>query len=236
MTPEPLLRTRELFRRFGGHLAVDAVSLELMQGEVYCIIGPNGAGKTTLLNMLCGTLAPTSGAILFKGIDMVGRPRRDIARAGIARKFQVPTVFGSLTVRQNIELAANGPAARQPVGVDDILESVELGPVAHQNAGHLAHGKKQWLEIAMAMATSPLLLLLDEPTAGMTPDETAKTAALIRSLRGRVTVLAIEHDMSFVRALASETIAMHQGRVIASGAFETVAADDTVRAVYLGKD
>jgi urea ABC transporter ATP-binding protein UrtD len=236
MTASPLLRTQSLSRRFGGLLAVDDVSIDLARGEIHCIVGPNGAGKSTLLNMVCGTIAPSSGRILFEQRDIVGLTKRRIARLGIARKFQAPSVFGSLTVRQNLEVAADGPAGAGKVAdIDDILRRIELTTVADKPASLLAHGQKQWLEVGMALATAPRLLLLDEPTAGMTTDETAKTAALVRLLRGEVTVLAIEHDMGFVRALACETIVMHQGRVIASGSFESIAANDVVRDVYLGR-
>jgi urea ABC transporter ATP-binding protein UrtD len=236
MNTPKLLHIQALTKRFGGHTAVEDVSMELEHCQVHCIIGPNGAGKSTLLNMICGTLSPTSGRILFQGLDIVGLTKRKIAHLGIARKFQVPSVFESLTVRQNLDIAANGvPAKGHKESVDQILERIELVHAGSMLAGHLAHGQKQWLEIGMALAMAPQLLLLDEPTAGMTPDETAKTAALIRLLAGHVTVLAIEHDMAFVRALACETIVMHQGRVLARGSFESVAANETVCDVYLGR-
>ena len=236
MNDSPLLRIQGLSRRFGGLLAVDDVSIDLGHGEVHCIVGPNGAGKSTVLNMVCGTIAPSSGRILFEERDIVGLTKRRIAKLGIARKFQAPSVFGSLTVRENLEVAADGPAgAAKADEVEDILSQIELAPVADKLASLLAHGQKQWLEVGMALATAPRLLLLDEPTAGLTPNETAQTAALVRQLRGKVTVLAIEHDMEFVRALACETIVMHQGRIIASGSFESIAANDVVRDVYLGR-
>lgn len=233
-----LLQVRGLTRAFGGVLAVDGVDLEIGAGEVACIIGPNGAGKSTLLNMLCGVLQPSQGDILFDGRSTVGLKKALVAKRGIARKFQVPSVFETLTVAENLEIAAAGPAARASQCVrpdlDELLGRVELRLVKDRLAGELAHGQKQWLEIGMALATAPKLLLLDEPTAGMTPEETANTARLIRGLGGDLAVLAIEHDIQFVRDLASRTIAMHHGKVIAEGAFESVAADQFVREVYLG--
>jgi ABC-type uncharacterized transport system ATPase subunit len=233
-----LLQVKRLSRAFGGVLAVHGVDLALAPGEVACIIGPNGAGKSTLLNMLCGVLQPSDGDILFEGASTLGLKKAQVAKRGIARKFQVPSVFETLTVAENLELASAGPAARasQRVRPDlgDLMERIELGAVCDRLAGELAHGQKQWLEIGMALATAPKLLLLDEPTAGMTPEETASTARLIRGLGGELAVLAIEHDIQFVRDLAARTIAMHQGKVVAEGPFEAVAADPVVREVYLG--
>lgn len=233
-----LLQIKGLQKAFGGVLAVDGVNLDLQAGEIACIIGPNGAGKSTLLNMLCGVIQPSKGDILFEGSSTAGLMKAQVAKRGIARKFQVPSVFETLTVFENLELAANGPAASTSrhtrFRLADLLEKIELTEVPQRLAGELAHGQKQWLEIGMALATAPKLLLLDEPTAGMTPEETANTARLIRSLGGDLTVLAIEHDLQFVRDLAARTIAMHQGKVIAEGSFEAVAADRLVKEVYLG--
>ena len=234
-----LLEVKALGRAFGGVMAVQAVDLKVAPGEVACIIGPNGAGKSTLLNMLCGVLAPSRGDIVFEGASILGLRKAQVARRGIARKFQVPSVFETLTVAENLELAARGAAARASTRARmepaELLRRIELEEVRDRLAGELAHGQKQWLEIGMALATGPKLLLLDEPTAGMTPDETASTARLVRSLAGELAVLAIEHDIQFVRDLASRTIAMHQGRVIAEGPFDDIAADPLVKEVYLGR-
>lgn len=233
-----LLQIKALGKTFGGIHAVQGVSFELNSGEVSCIIGPNGAGKSTLLNMLCGVLPPSEGEILFEGVSTVGMKKAQFAKRGIARKFQIPSVFDRLTVAENIELSATGPAAlaskRPRLAFDELLERIELGACRGRLAGELAHGQKQWLEIGMALATAPKLLLLDEPTAGMTPEETAKTARLIRGLSGELAVLAIEHDIQFVRDLDARTVAMHQGKIIAVGSFEQVASDPTVKEVYLG--
>lgn len=234
---EVVLQTVKLTRRFGGLTAVSDVSLELGRGEIHCIIGPNGAGKSTLLNMVCGTIAPTSGRVLFQTHDLVGRSKHAIARLGIARKFQVPSVFQSLTVHENLEVARNGLLYRdeEDQELERTLDLIDLTAKAKVEAGSLSHGQKQWLEIGMALMLRPKLLLLDEPTAGMTVDETIKTARLLLSLKGQLTILAIEHDMRFVRELGSHTTVMHQGCVIAAGAFGDIEANDTVRDVYLGR-
>ncbi len=232
-----LLSTQELRRSFGGVVAVRGVSFEIREGELGCIIGPNGAGKSTLLNMLCGTLRPSSGSIRYQGAEIVGLPVHEFARIGIARKFQVPSVFETMNVLDNLEVAL--PRRRRAMNgaatVERILDLLSLAPLADRRAGVLAHGQKQWLEIGMALMAEPRLLLLDEPTAGMTAEETQKTAELLLSLRGALTIIAIEHDMRFVRALNCRTMVMHQGRVIAEGQFAAIEEDETVRDVYLGR-
>lgn len=236
MTRDIHLAVKSVSKHFGGLKAISGVNIELERNNIYCIIGPNGAGKSTLLNMVCGTIAPSEGDILVNGQSLLPLTKSQIARLGIARKFQVPSVFGSLSVEQNMEVAARSPAAKTPAKrLTELLQLVALESTRATLASHLAHGQKQWLEIGMALATSPSLLLLDEPTAGMSPEETAKTANLIKRLKGQVTVLAIEHDMAFVRALACETIVMHQGTVIASGPFDQIASNEMVRDVYLGR-
>jgi urea ABC transporter ATP-binding protein UrtD len=232
-----LLNATDLRRAFGGVTAVAGVTLAVGAGEIHCIIGPNGAGKSTLLNMLCGALAPTSGSIRFEDRDLVGLPVHSFARAGITRKFQVPSVFDTMPVRDNLEIAL----PRHRTGLDRarriaaMLDLLSLSPLADVKAGTLAHGQKQWLEIGMALMPEPRLLLLDEPTAGMTPEETQRTAQLLLSLEGSISMIAIEHDMSFVRALDRHTMVMHQGSVIAEGEFAAIERNETVRDVYLGR-
>lgn len=234
----PFLQIKSLSKAFGGVHAVQDVTFELKPGQVACIIGPNGAGKSTLLNMLCGVLPPSEGDILFEEVSIVGMKKAQFAKRGIARKFQIPSVFDKLTVIENLEISAAGPAAsaskKPKLALSELLERIELGASRDRLAGELAHGQKQWLEIGMALATAPKLLLLDEPTAGMTPEETAKTARLIRSFAGELAVLAIEHDLQFVKDLNARTVAMHQGKIIAVGSFEQVASDPIVKEVYLG--
>lgn len=237
MTAETLLRASDLAIRFGGVAAVRGVSLTLGSGELRCIIGPNGAGKSTLFNLLAGSLRPDSGTIEFAGRSIVGLAVHEFARVGIARKFQVPSLFASLTVRQNLSVAsrARETAASRESRIERMMADLDLEGRAKVLAGELAHGQKQWLEIGMALMSRPKLLLLDEPTAGMGPEETQKTAHLLQGLAGSLTIVVIEHDMYFVRALACPTLVLHQGQVIAEGDFADIERNDLVRDVYLGR-
>jgi branched-chain amino acid transport system ATP-binding protein len=232
-----MLAVSGLTRRFGGVAAVNDVSLQLEPGELRCIIGPNGAGKSTLFNMLAGTLKPSRGEIRFDGRQMVGLPVHIFVRLGIARKFQVPSLFESMTAEENLAVAdrSTRSAAERNDRVSRMLSTLGLARQAATRAGALAHGQKQWLEIGMTLIAGPKLLLLDEPTAGMTVEETRHTAELMREIGGGMTVVVIEHDMRFVRALACRTTVMHQGRIIADGPFAAIEADDLVRDVYLGR-
>jgi ABC-type uncharacterized transport system ATPase subunit len=235
--PEPLLVARGLVARFGGLQAVRGVDLVLEPGELRCIIGPNGAGKSTLFNMVAGTLQPTEGSIRYSGQEVVGLPIHRFARLGIARKFQVPSLFPEMFVLDNLLVAEHpGVSVGDRQGrAEGMLQRLGLEHQAGMRAGALAHGQKQWLEIGMALMAEPKLLLLDEPTAGMTVDETRRTAELLRGFAGRLTTVVIEHDMRFVRALGCRTTVMHQGRIIADGPFQQIEADALVRDVYLGR-
>jgi len=230
-----LLEADKLGVHFGGVVAVADVSLAIAGNGITCIIGPNGAGKSTLFNMLTGTVRPSSGRVRVCGEDVTGSRIERFARSGIARKFQTPSVFDRLTVRENIEIARHpwAVAGRQSAGT--IIAFLGLSHVADLPAGSLAHGQKQWLEIGMALATEPKLMLLDEPTAGMGPEETEKTAKLVTDLAGEMAIAVIEHDMAFIRALASRTLVMHQGKVVADGAFAEIENDPMVRDIYLGR-
>lgn len=232
-----LLEATGLGKTFGGVTAALDVSIGIDEKQIICVIGANGAGKSTLFNMLCGALRPDEGQVIFDGQSLVGLSLHQFARKGIARKFQVPSVFGSLSVRQNLELSCRdrGRARTLKARTDDMLERIELTQVQNDQAGLLAHGQKQWLEIGMALMSSQRLLLLDEPTAGMTPEETQKTADLILSMSNETAVMAIEHDMGFVRALDCHTYVMHQGEIIVEGNFKDVESNALVRDVYLGK-
>jgi ABC-type uncharacterized transport system ATPase subunit len=234
---KPLLIGRNLSKRFGGITAVNDVTISITPLEVKCIIGANGAGKSSLFNILCGAYAADTGSLEFDGQNISGFPLHRFARIGIARKFQVPSVFGSLTVEKNLIVAIRDKLSHAEIDqrVTDVLRLVELEHLRNQIAGNLAHGQKQWLEIAMAIMAKPRLLLLDEPTAGMTSDETQRTASLIHRLSQETAVLAIEHDMSFVRALRCHTIVMHQGKIIVEGAFGEIEKNALVRDVYLGR-
>jgi urea ABC transporter ATP-binding protein UrtD len=233
----PLLSARNITMRFGGVTAVDQVSFAIQPLEIKCIIGANGAGKSTLFNVLCGSLTATSGQVEFEGHDISRLPLHQYSRIGIARKFQIPSVFASLSVGRNLAVALPGGVSRteQAERIDQMLNMVALTGQRDQLAGTLAHGQKQWLEIGMALMSRPKLLLLDEPTAGMTPDETLKTADLIRSLTRQTAMIAIEHDMAFVRALNCPTSVMHQGRIIVDGDFADIEKNPLVRDVYLGR-
>jgi ABC-type uncharacterized transport system ATPase subunit len=232
-----LLTATGLNKRFGGVVATNDVSIAIAPLEIKCIIGANGAGKSTLFNILCGALTPDSGSLTFDGQSLLGLPLHHFARTGISRKFQMPSVFNSLTVAQNLETACRGkiPPRDLRARVDAMLERIEQSHLCHDLAGNLAHGHKQWLEIGMALMSAPKLLLLDEPTAGMTLEETQKTAALIKELARDTAVMAIEHDMSFVRALGCHTYVMHQGVIIVEGQFAEIEANELVRDVYLGR-
>ena len=236
----PFLEIEGLTKLFGGVRAVDGIDLKLDAEEMRCVIGPNGCGKTTLFNLITGYLPPTSGAIRFEGRDVPGRPLFEIARSGIVRKFQVPSVFAGLTVAENIDSAFAARRHGAPaVGPDDrrrLLETVRLDRQADRVAGTLSHGQTQWLELAMVLATDPRLILLDEPAAGMTRAEKAETVRLIETIRRetRVAALVIEHDMDFVEALACPVSVMMMGRIVASGSFDEVRGDPQVREAYLG--
>jgi ABC-type uncharacterized transport system ATPase subunit len=228
-----ILTLDRVCRSFGTYRAVSDVSLTFAPGEMTCIIGPNGAGKSTLLNMMCGTLPLTSGRITLGAQSLAGLSRDRIAQLGIARKFQVPTVFSSLSVEKNLRLAAGRAAGA--AWLDEVLAMVNLTADAALQAGTLPHGKKQWLEIGMALAMRPRILLLDEPTAGLSVEETMATADLLKALAGHVTVIVIEHDMGFVRALGARTVVLHQGEIIAAGPFAEIENNDVVRDIYLGR-
>ncbi|QKC91709.1 ATP-binding cassette domain-containing protein [Mesorhizobium sp. NZP2234] len=229
-----LLQAENVGIRFGGLQALEGLNLTVRDKELCCIIGPNGAGKSTFLNVLTGTLRPSSGSVRLLGHDIAGLPLHRIARLGIARKFQIPSVFPNLSVEDNLKVARWGaPSPLRPVG--ELLELVALTNRAATLAGELAHGQKQWLEIGMALAIEPRLLLLDEPTAGMTPQETMATAQMLLRLKGEFSIVAVEHDIRFVRALNCETLVLHQGRRLRSGPFHDIEADEMVRDVYLGR-
>ncbi|MBL8665164.1 MAG: ATP-binding cassette domain-containing protein [Candidatus Odyssella sp.] len=232
----PILETRGLTKRFGGVPAVDGVDFKLGEGELRCLIGPNGAGKSTFFKMITGQLAPTAGTVLFRGADVTGEERHRLARHGIGIKTQVPSLFDGLDVRESLHLAArrfHGASDARRI-VDAILAETHLDAVAGRKVGELAHGQRQWVELGMVLAREPLLLLLDEPTAGMTPDETRRTAALIARLRQRRAMIVVEHDMHFVRMIAEAVTVFHQGRILMEAPIGEVLRDARVREVYLG--
>ena len=230
-----LLEVEGLGKRFQGLVANADIDFSLACGEIRSIIGPNGAGKTTFISMISGHLAPTTGRIRYKGQDITRLPVVRRARLGIGRKFQTPSLFDNLSAYENVELAvlrAGAPRRR----IAEVLERVRLGGEGRTPARHLSHGQRQWLEIALLLANAAELVLLDEPTAGMTAEETHATGALIRELARELglSTIVIEHDINFIRDLAAPVTVLHLGRVLTQGPFEAVAADPLVRDVYLG--
>jgi branched-chain amino acid transport system ATP-binding protein len=236
MTGGVILETRGLSKHFGGVPAVDGVDFHLDEGELRCLIGPNGAGKSTFFRLITGQLRPTAGAVMFRGDEVTGEERHLLVRRGIAIKTQVPSLFDGLDVRESLRLAARRfhSAAETARIVDGILEETRLDAVAGRKVGELAHGQRQWVELGMVLAREPLLLLLDEPTAGMTPDETAHTAALIRKMRRNRAMIVVEHDLQFVRMIAEKVTVFHQGRILLEARVGEVLSDPRVREVYLG--
>jgi urea transport system ATP-binding protein len=243
----PLLELHGLTRYFGALTAVNAVSLRVTQNERRAIIGPNGAGKTTMMDVITGKTRPNKGDVLFNGkVDLTKLDEAQIANLGIGRKFQKPTVFEHLTVFENLELALKtergtfatlffhltSPQARR---IDEILGVIGLGDRRKEKAGGLSHGQKQWLEIGMLLMQEGQLLLLDEPVAGMTDHETETTARLLLDIARERSIVVVEHDMEFVRALGAKVTVLHEGSVLAEGSIDTVQADHRVIEVYLGR-
>ena len=246
---EPLLVARGLSKRFGGLVAVDQVTLALGAGAIHAVIGPNGAGKSTLVNLLSGELAPTSGSIRQGGQDITGLSPERIAQRGIARTFQHANIFAAFSALENCRLAAQAhasgaggwflPAQSRTEVVATArgaLAAAGLAGRADVPASALSHGERRALDIAMALATSPTILLLDEPLAGMGPEESQQTVALLRRLAADHAILLVEHDMDAVFALADQLTVMDNGRVIASGAPAEIRANAEVQQVYLGAD
>ena len=243
----PLLRTHELTRSFGAFRAVSGVSLEIAEGSIHSVIGPNGAGKTTLFRLLTGVLRPTSGTIEFAGAVIAGRPAHAIARRGLAQTFQTTSVFPRLTVLESVTAAMLASRRRaddlitrfqRRLAAEAVALCAEVG-LAHAltaQARTLSHGDQRALEVALALATRPRMLLLDEPTAGMSPYESQRMVTLIRGLASErgLTVLFSEHDMDAVFGISDRVTVLHQGRVIADGLSAAVRANREVMAIYLG--
>ena len=232
---------------YDGFKALTDLSFFMDYRELRVVIGPNGAGKTTLLDVISGKVQPTSGRVIFgKHTDLIGRRENEIASLGIGRKFQTPSIFANLSVRENLELSLARPSkgvlatlrsrlsGEQQARIEETLERIGLEGRGGERAGGLSHGEKQWLEIGMVMAQDPELLLIDEPVAGMTEEETARTGELLESIAADRSVLVIEHDMEFVRQIARTVTVLHQGSVLCEGPVEQVQSDPRVLEVYLG--
>jgi branched-chain amino acid transport system ATP-binding protein len=245
---EPLLQISGLTKRFGGVLAADAISLDIRPGEVNAVIGPNGAGKTTLVSLVAGEITPQHGTVCFNGSDITRLPVYRRNRLGLARSFQITSLFSDLTAIENVALAVQAHCGhsfrfwRDARRADELrkpalaaLGRVGLADRAAVRVAKLSHGEHRQLEIAMALATEPRLLLLDEPMAGMGPDESVRMVQMLRQIKGSIAILLIEHDMEAVFALADRLTVLVYGRIIASGDPETVRADAAVRQAYLGE-
>ena len=231
---------------FDGFKALDNLSLHVDPGELLCIIGPNGAGKTTMMDVITGKTKPDEGIVWFgKSTNLLLLNEVEIVQRGIGRKFQKPTVFDFLTVSENLELALSGEKSfwhtfvarltrEERERIDNMLETTQLVSKRTDQAGTLAHGQKQWLEIGMLLMQKPELLLVDEPVAGMTPRETERTGELLLSLAGQHSVVVVEHDMEFVRSIAARVAVLHEGHVLTEGDMHTVQNDPRVIEVYLG--
>jgi branched-chain amino acid transport system ATP-binding protein len=245
----PLLECRGLSRRFGALVAVDAVDMAIEPGEVRAVIGPNGAGKSTLFNVITGVLPPTDGDIFFAGERITGLPVHRIIQKGVARTFQLTHLFPALTARENVRVAAqarhadrwrplagSGLFAATAQAADAALDLMRLAAVADVKAGVLSHGDQRLLEVAMAIAQRPRLLMLDEPTQGLSIEETDRAVRILRGMlaQGGLTVLLVEHDMEVVFRLADKITVLHRGRVIADGPPEAVKANAEVQSAYLG--
>ena len=236
MSGEALLEARDLQKNFGGVQAMAGVNFRLAPGELRCLIGPNGAGKSTFFKMLTAQLRPSAGRIIFDGVDITYSEPHEISRLGIGIKNQVPSVFDGVPVREGLWLAAasrHRPAEADAI-VEETLERLRIRDIADQTVGTLAHGKRQWVEFGMVMALRPRLYLLDEPTAGMSQEEVARTAELISALNKNAALIVVEHDMQFIHSLSGMVTVFHQGKILVEDSMAKVQADPRVRAVYLG--
>lgn len=243
MTPH--LTVSDLRVSFNGFHAVNGMDLAVKKGELRCLIGPNGAGKTTCLDLICGRTKPTGGTVVYNGHHLETMEEYRIARAGVGRKFQVPSVFKELTVRENLEVAyckeagvlrnlGRGTRGPHTDGLESLSRFIDLADLLDEPAAHLSHGQTQWLEIALLLAQDAELILMDEPAAGMTAQETRKTADILNRLKGRHTLIVVEHDMGFVKQIADCISVMHQGKLLAEGGVAEIAGDVRVREAYLG--
>lgn len=248
VSKEILLYVEDLNVSFDGFKAINNLNLYINDGELRCLIGANGAGKTTLMDIITGKTQPDSGSVWFgQTHNLLDQDEAAIAHLGIGRKFQKPTVFEEHSVHTNLELSLKTNkrvlptlfarlSSQQKARIQEVLNTIGLSELQDQSAGSLSHGQKQWLEIGMLLASDSRLLLVDEPVAGMTAEETERTAELLTSLAGEHTVVVVEHDMAFVRSIARKVTVLHQGSVLAEGTMDEIQANRDVIEVYLGED
>ncbi len=243
-----LLETKHLSVEFNGFRALTDINIKIYQGELRVIIGPNGAGKTTFMDLVTGKTKPTDGKVIFEGVNITGKSTVEITQKyKIGRKFQGPNVFDNMSVLENIEIAMEGFEALTKCllfqrskdfkkQVKEILELIDLYDYRHFMASDLSHGQRQWLEMGMVIAQNPKLIILDEPTAGMTAQETYKTGEMIKKLKGDHTIIVVEHDMDFVRQVAEYVTVLNYGEMLAEGTMEEIQSNPDVIAVYLKED
>lgn len=237
MRSDVVLETRNLSMHFGGVVAVDRVDFSLRENELRCLIGPNGAGKSTFFKCLTAQLSPTAGDVLIRNFNVTGSEPHQVAKMGVGIKTQVPNVFDGLDVEENIWLSASQSASikRARVITSEVIERLQLGDVQKAQLGSLAHGQRQQVELGMVLAGEPWLVILDEPTAGMTQDEVIRTADIIQEINKSATMIVVEHDMQFIRMIARRVTVFHQGQILIEGGMDEVSADDRVREIYLGQ-
>ncbi len=247
--PHPILNVEDVSKTYDGFKAISKLNFYLFEGELRTVIGPNGAGKSTFFDLISGRARPDTGTIVFgQDTDLTALNEYEINRLGIGRKFQTPSVYAEHTVWDNLVLSLKGPrgvfaslfhrlSSTDRDRLDELLKLIRLSEKRSWKAGQLAHGEKQWLEIGMLLATEPRLLLVDEPAAGMTDEETHRTGELLLSLAGKHSLIVVEHDMTFVRQIAvnGQVTVLHQGTVLCEGKFDDVQSDPKVREVYLGR-
>mgnify|MGYP000016914844 FL=1 len=245
---EPILEVQGISKHFGKFVALNAVSAKFQAGKLAAVIGPNGAGKSTFFNVVSGAFAPTAGTLKFQGRDITGQAQHEFARTGIAKSFQITNVFKQLSAFENVRVAAQMRHSRYQLfkprasmtalaaRADALLERVGLADLRQKTAADLAHGQQRALEVAMALASEPVLLLMDEPTAGMSPEETRVMMDLITTLAAERTVILVEHKMKLVMGICERLLVLHHGEFLAEGTPADIKANADVRRVYLGQD
>jgi len=236
--PTPIIDLQHVSKHFGGRKAVDDVSLTIKEGELHGLIGPNGAGKTTILKMITGTYDLTAGKVFFDGKDISKEKIWKRVREGISIKMQIPGVYHDLTLRDNMRIAAQRYVSPKHINeeIDRLIEMVGIQDLGNPLVKNMPHGQQQWLEIAMSMASKPRLLLLDEPAAGMGPEETQFTAEIVKRINATgMTIIFIDHDMDFVEQIAKRVTVLHQGKIFAEGTMAEIRQNEEVAEIYLGK-